>query len=212
MPRRNISAAATFDVTSLHGEVLTLLGASEVDHYNKAQQRYTTDFTFSVASDLREVDRLVFYETLLFRWQSQLASGRDTDGNLLTAVDERELHDRISKTSALVTQIQKNLRLTLETRSSDQESVGAYIRRLQIAAKEHGIRREKQAGRAIELIHELQSLAGSYLRSTPAERKKLGFDSAEDVLVYIMDVMMPQFHEIDAAYRAGSQRFWIREI
>ena len=199
-------------VNTLHGEVLTLLNQGEADFYRSAQTRYTEQNTFTVASDLREVDRLVFYETLLYRWQTQLASGRDQDGNLLTAIDEKDIHQKLKDTSALINQIQRNLRLTLDARSEDNESVGTYLNRLKVAARQHGIRREKQLGRALELTNELFALAGAYKRSNPTERRKLGLESADDVVNWVLDVMKPEYDEIDAYFREHQQRFWVRDI
>ena len=202
----------THAVVTLHGETLALQTAEEARFYLDAQTKYMSENQFSIASDLREVDRLVFYETLIYRWQSALASGYDNQNNLLTAVDEKDLHKKLSDTSQLVAQIQRNLRLTFDTRSEQANSVGEYLQDLKIRAKQHGVRREKQLGRALELCHELFSIAGAYQRSNESERRRLGFESADDVVAWVMDVMKPQFDEVDEHFRRTQQRFWVRQI
>ena len=200
-------------VTSLAGQKLMVMCQDEADFYNEAQRRYTAENTFTVASDLRAIDRLVLFETMVYRAQNWSASGYRYDGHPLTASEETDLRRTLKETSALIAQIQADLGLTKEARERDQaDSVGAYLKTLKQAAKAHGIKRERELGKALEMLHEIFSMCGTYLRSDANERLKLGYDSPEDVLRIIWEVNKPEFDSIDAYFRAHDQRFWVREI
>lgn len=202
-----------FVVQTLTGHQLELQTAEEKSFYEGARDKYTSENIFSAASDMRALDRLLFFETQMFRWQWQLSIGLDYDMELLEAGDESKLRRNIKETSPLISQIQADLGLTKSQREKDKhDSVGSYLTQLQQAAKEHGVRREKQLGKAIELTKELFNLAGTYRRSNEAERKKLGFESPEDIIDWVLDYMKPTFDEVDAHFRKHQQKFWVRKI
>jgi hypothetical protein len=200
-------------VTTLNGHNIDLLTEAESRYFNEARTKYLSEFTFTNASDLRDLDRLLLFEVQMFRWQTQLAEGVDYDGLFLDASAETNLRRSIKETAPMISLIQDSLGLTKAQRDKDQhESVGSYIVQLQQRAKEHGIRREKQAGKAIELLNQVFSMTGAYKRSNDKEKLKLGFESAEDIVDYILEVVRPEYDAIDAAYRATSQKFWVRTL
>lgn len=202
-----------FAVTTLTGHQLTLQTVDEQTFYQDARDRYLSQNVFTVASDLRALDRLLFFEVQMFRWQSILAVGLDYDYDIVDGAMEAVFRKNIKETAPLISQIQIDLGLTKSARDKNShESVGGYITQLQIAAKEHGIRREKQLGKAIELVKELFAVAGAYKRSNENERRKLGFESAEDVIDWVLEVMKPQFDEVDEYFRKNHQRFWLRKL
>ena len=200
-------------VTTLTGHPLDLQTPEEAQFYEGARDKYMSDNVFSVASDLRALDRLLFFETQMFRYQWQLSIGLDYDNQLLEAADETAIRRSIKETAPLIAQIQNDLGLTKAGRDKQQhESVGAYITQLQQAAKQHGVRREKQLGKALELTKELFSLVGTYRRSNDHERAKLGFETVEDILDWIEGYMKPEFDAVDEHFRHHQQRFWVREL
>lgn len=208
-----ITSGKTFPVTTITGYELDLQTQREQAYYKAAQAKYTSENKFTVSSDLRALERLIFYELLIFRWQSQLGAGRNYDDAWLTPGEEDQLRKNVKETAPLISQIQGDLGLTKSQREKEQlDSVGAYIQKLQQAAKQHGVRREKQLGRALELTHELFSLCGAYARSNNHERRKLGFESADDIVEWVLVYMKPRFDEVDEHFRRNQQRFWIREI
>lgn len=208
-----VASGQTFPVKTITGYELELQTKKEQAYYRAAQNKYTTENKFTVASDLRALERLIFYELLIFRWQSQLGAGRNYDDAWLTPGDEDQLRKNVKETAPLISQIQNDLGLTKSQREKDQfESVGAYIQKIQQAGKQHGIRREKQLGRALELTMELFSLCGAYARSNANERLKLGFESPDDIVEWVLTYMKPRFDEIDQHFRKHEQRFFVREI
>lgn len=199
----------TFKVKTLSGQDLELQHPDEQKFYNDAQKKYITENKFDVASDMRGLDRLIFLETLMHRWTLWLGSGRDYDG-FLSPQQEEQVRKNIKETSPIISTIQNDLGLTKSQREKDQfESVGAYIQKLQVAAKAHGIRREKQLTRSLDLINELFSMTGTFLRSTEHERQKLGLESADDILKWIDEHMRAEYEEVDDYFRENDQKFWV---
>lgn len=200
-------------VKSIGGMEIQLQTQKEADFYTEAQARYQQDFTFTAASDNRALDRLILFETQVFRWSWQLAAGMDYDLVGLEPAEESTLRRSIKETEPLIAQIQIELGLTKTQRDKVKtaDSVGDYIANLKIRAKEHGVRRDAQVGRAIELIMELFSIVDSYRRSDAHEKQKLGFEKDEDILDWIQEVMRPRFDEVDLAYRKN-QKMWVRTL
>ena len=209
----NSRSAKKCTVKTLTGQDLELQTAVEAKFYNEAKDRYLKENTFTVASDLRALDRLIFLETLSYRWTYSLASGFTNDGAELKAMQADQLRKNLKETTPMIASIQNDLGLTKAQRQQEQaESIGAYIQQLKIAAKQHGVRREKQLGKAIELTKELFSLCGTYRRSNEAERRKLGFESSEDIVDWVLDFMKPEFDAVDEHFRTHQQRFWLRNL
>lgn len=200
-------------VTSIGGQVLDLQTADEKKYYESARDKYLSENKFTHASDLRGLDRLLLLEVQVQRWQWQLAAGVDYDLNFLDAREEAALQKSLKETSAMISNIQMDLGLTKLQRDKEQaDSVGAYLVQLKQRAKEMGVMREKQLGKALELTKELFNLVGAYQRSNEAERRKLGFESPEDILDWVTEVMKPSFDEVDEHFRKNQQRFWIRNV
>lgn len=202
----------TFPVDTLAGEQIQLQDPSEQRYFEQARDRYTSENRFDQAADLRALDRLLFLETLMYRYQKWLASGRDYDG-ILTPAQEEIIRKSIRETSPMISSIQVDLGLTKSQRDKEaHESVGAYIERLKQAAKAHGIRRERQLTTALDLMNRLFSLVGTFDRSSEKEREKLGLTSEADILAWIRDVMRPEYDAVDQYFRDHEQRFWVGKL
>lgn len=199
---------------TISGHEIDLLHQREKKFFESARDKYLAENVFTAASDMRALDRLLLFEVQVYRWQWQLACGMDYDGVDLDPAELVVLQRSIKDTENLISQLQNDLTLTKAQRDKSQsaESVADYIKNLQIRAKEHGIKRDAEIGKSIELLNECVSVAGAFKRSNEAERRKLGFESAEDVIDWILEVMDPQFRDIDAKYRAGQQKFWVRSL
>jgi hypothetical protein len=209
----SVTDKTTYPVVSISGEEIRLQTDSEVRYYELAKDRYLSDNKFTHASDMRSLDRLIFFETMVYRWQTQLASGKDYQGNFLSDKEEEQLRKNLKETAITISQVQNDLGLTKAQRDKDQhDSVGAYLQQLQLAAKEHGVRREKQLGKALELSKELFSLVGAFRRSNEVEREKLGLETPDQILDWIEEYMKPEFDAVDEHFRKNQQRFWLRKI
>ena len=200
-------------VKSITGHDIELQTDKEKKYYEEARDKYLAENKFTAASDLRGLERLLLLEVQAYRCQWQIAAGVDYDLNFLTPQQETLLHKTMKELAPMISTLQNDLGLTKAQRDKDShESVGAYINELKVRAKAFGVFREKQLGKALELTKELFSVAGAYKRSNDAERKKLGFESAEDVVDWVIEVMKPQFDEVDEYFREHDQKNWIRRV
>lgn len=200
-------------VKTVNGNEIELLHEREARFYAEARDRYEADFKFTLSSDFRALDRLLLLEVQMYRCQWQLSASMDYDGVDLDASDEVVLRRAIKELGAQIGEAQRDLGLTKAQRDKEQaDSPGYFIAQLKTRAKEHGVKREREVSKAIELAKELFSLCGAYQRSNAHERRKLGVESAEEIVAWVMDYMRPEFNSIDEKYRAGQQKFWIRSL
>lgn len=205
--------ASRHKVKNLTGQEIQLLSKVEKSYYEEARDKYLSEFTFTVASDLRSLDRLLLLEIQMYRAQWYLAAHSDYEGVDLEPAEEVSLRRTVKEAAAQIQEVQKDLGLVKAQRDKDQaDSVGAYITQLKLAAKQHGVKRERELGRALELTHELFSLCGAYQRANENERRKLGFDSADDIVEWVMGYMREEFNAVDEHFRANEQRFWVRDM
>lgn len=204
---------ARYKVKTVTGQEIELLHQREQKFYEEARDKYLSEFSFSVASDLRALDRLLLLETQMYRAQWYLAAGMDYDAVDLDPKDEVALQRNVKEMVNQISEIQKDLGLNKAHRDKEQnESVGAYLTQLKIRAKEHGVKREKELGRALELTHELFALCGAYQRANEHERKKMGLDTGDNIVEWVMTYMAPEFNQIDEHFRTHAQRFWVRQL
>lgn len=207
-----MSSRSRVKVTTVTGHEIELIDRREKTFYETARDKYMSEFSFSMHNDLRALDRLLLLETQMFRCQWQLSAGIDYDGVDVDAADEVALRRAIKETAPQIAEVQKDLGLTKAQRESDDDTVASYLERLRVRAREHGVRREKQLGRSLELLNELFAITGAFMRSNENERRKLGFESAQDVVDWIVEVAQPRYDEIDQYFREHQQKFWIRDM
>lgn len=203
----------SYPVRTISGHPIELMHEREKRFYDQARDKYLSQNVFTAESDKRGVDRLLLFEVQVYRWQWQLAAGKDYDDVPVEPAEEIILRRSIKDTEVMISQLQNDLGLTKVQRdkAGSAESVAEYLTNLKIRAKEHGIRRDKQVARAIELMNELMSICGSYKRSNDHERHKLGFETAEEIVDWVLEVAVPRYDEIDKAYRVN-QKMWIRTL
>ena len=203
----------TYQVTTPSGGYATLLHEREKHFYERARDKYLSDFTFTAASDYRSVDRLLLLEVQMYRTQDFITRGSDYQNEPLEDSDINQLLRSQKEIGIQISSVQAELGLTKAQRDKEQhDSVGAYIRDLQVRAKEFGVSREKQLARALELMHELFATVDAFQRSNEAERAKLELASADDVLKWISEYIEVEFKAVDDHFRANQQRYWIRSM
>lgn len=203
----------TYKVETVTGQEITLQHRLEKRLYEAAQVKYLSEYEFPMANDLRTLERLLLIEVSLYRCQWQLAAGADYDGVNLEASEEAALRKAEKEYGTQLVDLQRDLGVTKAQRDrAGHDSVGAYITQLKQAAKLHGVKREKELGKAIELTKELFALCGAFSRSSEEERRKLGFDGPEDIIEWVLTYMKPEFDAIDEHFRQNEQRFWVRKL
>jgi hypothetical protein len=196
-------------VATPSGQYIEVLGDAERDFYEGQRKAYMTQNLFTNTSDLLDLDRLLFLELLIYRASSWIGSGSDYDG--LPISDQQEVAQRrsLKETSSLISVIRNDLGLTKSQRDKDAySSVGTYITQLKQRAKEFGVHRQKQLATGITLNKQLFAILGAYDRSDEVERKKIGFENADEILDWIRTVMIPEFDAVDAYFVEHTQKYW----
>jgi hypothetical protein len=205
-------SSAGYPVKTLSGHELRLQTQSEQIYFISARDNYLSEAHYTVSTDLRDLDRLLLLEVQMFAAQTQLATKRSFSGLELSGAEQAELRKVLKETAPMVASIQDGLGLSKAKREANQATVAGYLQTLRERAKEFGVMRETQLGKALELMNSIFATAGAYKRSNAEERKKLGFESAEDVIDYMLEVAKPEFDAVDAHFRTHSQKFWIRTV
>lgn len=204
---------ASYSVIQLDHNKIELLTKAEQDMYNRAQSKYIAENTFTHASDERSLDRLILMEVLIYRWQTQLASGLDYNKQPLTHPELEQLRKNIKEGSITVAQIHNDLGLNKLQRDKDKhESVGAYLENLLRRAKEQGVKREKELDAAITLNKELFAHVNAFMRANEQERRRMGFPDEAALIKWVVEQMQPRFNKIDEYFRNNQQRYWRKEI
>lgn len=204
---------ANFKVYTLDNQELDLQHKKEVDFYNRAQSKYVNDNVFTVASDERALDRLVLMETLMFRWQAQLASGLDYGNQPLTYAETEGLRKNLKEGAITISNAHQELGLSKVQREKDKvESVQAYVNNLLARAKERGIHREEQVDLIINLFMEYSAHTQAFMRADEYEKGRLGFPDAQALVTWWIDNGVKRYKDHDDAWRNSSQKYWAKDI
>lgn len=205
----NFQPPVLYQVTTPSGQNIEVLGSAEHDFYGSQRDRYMAENRFTNTSDLLDLDRLLFMELLVYRATSWIGRGQDYDGMTLSDHDETAQRRSLKDTSAMISVIKNDLGLTRTQRDkAAYESVGHYLTQLKQRAKEFGIHREKQVATGITLCKQLFAIVGAFDRSDEIERKKIGFENADEILEWIRDIMVLEFDKLDTDFIAGKQKYW----
>lgn len=195
------------------GQVIEVMGVAEKSFYKDQQKKYLAENSFTAATDLQDLDRLLFFELMNYRYTTWLSSGKNYYNELLTPNEAVDLRRSMKDIAPLISTIKNDLGLTKSQRDKAQyESVGTYLTELKARAMEFGVHREKQLGKALCLINELFTIIGAFDRASEIERIKLGFENAEEILDWIRKTMRPEYDEVDEHFRKNQQKNWIRRL
>lgn len=196
---------------TVSGEELHVMTEGEQRWYEQQRDQYLEQTSLEEASDLGDLDRLLLMELMVHRWSTWIAKGSDYDGY---EVDPSKIQKQIGDYTANVTKLKGSMGLTKEARdkSANAGSVGQYLDNLLARAKKFGVHREEQAAKAVALLQELFSVVGAFDRSDEEERRKIGLESADDVLNWVREVAQPEFEALDREFIEGEQRVWIRSL
>lgn len=180
----------------------------EVAYFNERRDRYQTDNHFTNISDLQDLDRLLVEELLVQRWQTWISQRRDYWGD---DVPENDLMKATKDHSNEIRQLKKSLGVDKETREKQkgEGSLEAYLNALRLRAKEFGYMRDEQAAKAIELWQRLNGTLTLFENCDEDERIQQHC-TPEEVLLWIISELRPEFEEIDKKFRDEKQRMWIR--
>lgn len=215
-PRMSLSTdefdgIARVEVHLVSGETIRVLGDVEARWFNTTRDSYMHQLHFTETTDLRDLDRLLLLELMIFRWSQHLAGGQDYIG---FEIDEEKIRKNIKEYSEATTRIKESMGLTKRARDDAANSgdFSTWITELKMRARAFGIHREKQLSTALVLMNELLSIVAAYDRSDPEERGKLGFETESEIVDWIRTTMAPEFQAVDEHFRENEQKYWIRSI
>ena len=202
--RHTVKTVTSGDISVLHKD--------EVVFYETARDKYLAEFTFTSESDKRALDRLLLLELEVHRAQRHLAADQDYTGHDLSPTERTALRRVLKEATAQISEIQKDLALTKAQREKGVDDLGEYLKMLKTAAKEQGIKRERELDRGITLCKELFALVGAFKRSNELERRKLGVESADDIVEWVWEYMRPEFDAVDEHFRQNKVKLWVRKL
>lgn len=198
------------DVKLAGGGTIQVQGPGEQAWFDATRDKYRSENRFTAVTDVQDLDRLLVLELMVHRWTLWISSGWDYDRNY---IDDAAIRRSLRDYSTQITALKDSMGLAKAAREKEaHDSVGNYIRDLQIKAKQFGINREKMSRKALDLMMELSTIVGTYDRADTEERRKLGFEDADEILQWIRETMLPEFHRVDAEFRKTTQRYFVGTI
>lgn len=182
----------------------------EVDYIRDRAKRYLEENHFTNVSDIQDVDRMLIMELICFRWGTWISRQKDYWGD---AVDMDQLQQSLKSHSTELRQLKKQLGIdkVARDRAKGEDSVPAYLNNLLRRAKEFGITRETQLGKALELFQDLQALVTLHNNCDEIERVE-NHVQVHDILSWLEEVAFPEFNAIDEYFRTHQQQTWVRSL
>lgn len=197
-------------VKLVSGKDVTVQTDQEADWFIQTRDSYTTQLKFTEVTDLVDLDRLLILELMVFRFTQHLAQGTDYDGDML---NEKQMLADVKLYSDQINKVKDSMGLNKKSRddAANEGNFSAWLSDLKSRAKIFGVHREKQLTKALTLMQELSTVVGAYDRSDEEERRKLGFESPAEIVDWVRETMLPEFHALDAYFREHEQRYWVRD-
>lgn len=197
-----------FVVNTPSGSELRLQTAEEADWYEDRRDRYLNDNQFPNVSDLQDLDRVLLFEIMIYRWSLWLTQGFDY---MHARVDEGQLKSNIKEYSTELRLLKLALGIDKATRDKEKgESLADYTAHLLQRAKEFGYHRNEQYEIVVTKFYELSAMVKTYDRCDDEERALLDL-SHESIMEWIRTQVIAPFDEHAAAFRKN-QAIWVRTM
>lgn len=199
-------------VQMLNGQETTVLTDDEAAYYLESKIAYLSETRFTENTDLRDLDRLLTHELMIFRWQQWLFAGMDYDGDLLD--NEKQMIQDLKLYSDQVNKIKESMGLNKKSRDAQAAdgNFAGWLADLKQRARLFGVHRENQLKTALVLMNDLSAVVSGFDRSDEEERRKLGYVDEAAVLAYVRDIVLPQYKAIDDHFRTHTQTYYIRDM
>jgi hypothetical protein len=195
-------------VTLPSGAELNVLATAEVDYVNERVRLYNEEFRWTNVSDIQDVDRIVLYELMIYRWGLWVSLQKDYFDE---PVNEQSLRKSINDYSAELRQIKRSLGMDKASRDRERgESIPDYLDNLRKRALEFGVNRNKMMDKGIELAMQAISLAQLWANCTEDERIEQ-VCTGDDVAKWLFEHFTPEFMAVDKAFREGQQKYWVSD-
>lgn len=196
-----------FTVISPTGSELNLQTVEEANKYEDVRDRYINDNAFPNVSDLQDLDRLLTFEIIIYRWQLWLTQGFDYQH---ARVDEGAIKSAIKEYSTEIRLLKLSLGIDKATRDKEKgESLADYVAKLLERAKIFGYHRNRQYEKAVTSFWKLRSMVMTYDRCDEEERTMLDL-TPESILEWVRTELIAEWDDIEAGFRK-EQAMWVRD-
>lgn len=194
-------------VQTVSGEDMTVQTPAESRWYARTRSDYEDQLRFTETTDLRDLDRVLLIELMLFRWGNWLAAGNDYDG---FEVDEDKLRMQLRQFNDQLTKVKDSMGLSKRVRdaATAEGNFTVFLQDLKMRAREFGLHRDNQLQKALALMNDISAVIGVYRRSDKEEREKIGFPDEASIIAWIEAEILPAFHSLDEHFRRNTQRMW----
>lgn len=191
------------------GAEFKVLTQDEADYLDDRVTRYMDTNKFVNISDLADIDRMLIFELLTFRYGLWLARGRDYFNE---TVESQSLRKTLIEMSGELRMIKTKLQIDKISRDRNRgaDSVAVYLETLRRRAKEFGIHRDRQTAKAIELMNDIIAFLTVHDNADETEKRELHVTD-NDFFEFLRTRVVPEFQTLDADFRVN-QRMWIRDL
>lgn len=197
-----------FTVRTPTGSDLNLQTTEEADWYEDKRDRYLADNQFPNVSDLQDLDRVILFEVMIYRWSLWLTQGFDY---MHSRIDENALRGYIKDYSTELRLLKQTLGIDKATRDKEKgESLADYTASLLQRAKEFGYHRNQQYEIVVTKFYEMCAMIKTYDRCDEEERALLDL-TQESILEWVRTNVIEPFDEHAESFRK-EQAIWIRSM
>lgn len=200
-----------FPVRMVSGKTTHVMTAAEQEWWNESRDAYMAQTKFTEVTDMRDMDRLLAMELMVFRWTQWMSAGLDYDGDMI--VSEKDLQLQLKGYSDQITKIKASMVLSKDARdaAANEGNFARWFSDLKARARIFGIHREEQLQVALTLFNELAATVRVFLAADEEERGRTGLRTSDDVLRYINDDIIPRYVALDQYFQEHEQRLWIKD-
>jgi len=193
------------------GKPIEVQSKLEVEWFEETRNTYQLETKFTEATDLRDLDRLLVLELMVFRWTQWLAKGKQYDGDL---TDDEQLRRNIKEYSDQINKIKESMGLNKKARdaSAADGNFQQWIDDIKRRAKLFGVHRVRQSTEAIVLMKEIFAVTDTFYRADAEERQKFGYKTEADVVKWIQEQIRPRFNELDEYFLEHDQQYWAKDM
>ncbi|NUS01941.1 MAG: hypothetical protein HOV97_05190 [Nonomuraea sp.] len=190
------------------GSDLDLQTQEEAIRYEQVRDQYLKDNAFPNVSDLQDLDRLLVFEIVIYRWQLWLSRGFDYQ---MSRIDEGAIKSFIKEYSTEVRLLKLALGIDKATRDKEKgESLADYVAKLLERAKVFGYHRNRQYEKAVTAFWQLRSMVMTYDRCDEEERTHLDL-SPDSIIEWFRDNVIKDWDAMEESFRKD-QSMWIRDM
>lgn len=170
--------------------------------------RYLTDNHFVNVSDVQDIDKMITFELLIFRWTLWISKGRDYFDE---DINVKQFAEMVKEYSTEVRQLKKSLGVdkTTRDRTRGDDSIAALWENLQRRAAEFGYKRNEELVAVITAFQRVKAMITFHDNCDELERKENACELT-DVLSVLREEIR-KFDAIDESFKFEKQTLWVRQ-